>query len=248
MIINHQNNNKKYLYAVICLSLIFLALVDVLIKYLHKDSLGFFSLIHIDTVVLIIISALLMTILITRNHQLYSDLMYDELTKVYSRKEIFTKFHQELIRSNRTLKPISIMIVDIDNFKYINDNYGHPIGDCILRNISSQLTDFLRSVDHIGRIGGDEFLIILPETNSEVAKDIASRIISLINNSSYQPSINTLINISVSIGLTAYIPTVFYKKTILTNANHVMDSVDKALYQVKKKGKNGCQLIDLSIV
>jgi diguanylate cyclase (GGDEF)-like protein len=184
------------------------------------------------------IASIFITKLFLSNRRLKKDLQYDELTKIYSRREIFHKANQEIFRANRNNMPLAILIIDVDDFKGVNDQHGHPTGDFVLRDIASDFLKVVRNIDHVGRIGGDEFLIILPETSFNDAKIVADRIRTLVSDHSYQLTINQQIKITVSIGITIYKAEVNTNKGSILTIDHLIDKVDKALLLVKRNGKN----------
>jgi len=102
----------------------------------------------------------------------------DSLTGLYNSRHFFDQLDREIKRSERYLYPISLIFIDIDNFKRINDTYGHMIGDQILSRIAKKIQACLRSHDTAYRFAGDEFTVILPETTSGAAKSVADRILA----------------------------------------------------------------------
>ncbi|MDJ0554247.1 MAG: GGDEF domain-containing protein [Microcoleaceae cyanobacterium MO_207.B10] len=89
----------------------------------------------------------------------------DTLTNIYNRRRILEIAEQEFARSVRYQNPFSILMIDIDKFKIINDSYGHQIGDEVIIKVTKEISDQIRNMDAFGRFGGDEFMIFLPETN-----------------------------------------------------------------------------------
>lgn len=152
--------------------------------------------------------------------------IYDNLTKLFNRNRLDDLLNQEIERSNRYGSVFCLLWIDIDNFKNINDNYGHQTGDLIIQELASIIRESLRSTDYPGRWGGDEFLLILPESNIENAKIIASNLLQKIKNRTFSNCIKT----TISIGLCDY----------QTNdtAKSMFSKADKALYMAKEKGKN----------
>ena len=128
----------------------------------------------------------------------------DPLTGLYNSRQFFNQLEKEIQRSERYLHPISLMFIDIDNFKGINDAYGHLIGDRILSLIAKKIKDSLRSHDTAYRFAGDEFTIILPETTSGEAKFVADRIITKFANESIVINEEEISEITMSIGIAEY--------------------------------------------
>ena len=151
----------------------------------------------------------------------------DPLTGVFNRRGIELKLDIELKRLERGSQPLSIALIDIDHFKTINDTAGHAAGDTAIRNVVSAVAAKLRAYDLLGRFGGDEFLLILPQTSHFGAQVVADRIGEAVRKFSATPSAPPL---TVSIGLTEAIPG-DYCTSLLARA-------DKALYQAKHAGRN----------
>jgi diguanylate cyclase (GGDEF)-like protein len=101
----------------------------------------------------------------------------DELTDLPNRRATLERLAEEFSRAKRTLEPLSVIIVDIDHFKGINDRHGHAVGDAVLREVADRMRESIREYDVAGRIGGEEFLIISPATGLEAATGVADRVI-----------------------------------------------------------------------
>ena len=128
----------------------------------------------------------------------------DSVTGLYNSRHFFEQLDKEIKRSDRYLHPISLIFIDIDNFKEINDNYGHMIGDKVLTLIADRIKSCLRSNDGAYRFAGDEFTVILPETTSYEAKFVADRILSEIKNDSFVIKEKEILKITPSIGIAEY--------------------------------------------
>jgi len=122
------------------------------------------------------------------------------------------------------------MMIDLDYFKKINAIYGHPLGDEILKNIAKILKDSLRNVDHLGRFGGDEFVIILPNTNLKNAVVTAEKVREAIANFKHNIE-EQIIQATVSIGIASYNP-------LDDDVNQILERADQALYTAKSSGRN----------
>jgi diguanylate cyclase (GGDEF)-like protein len=125
----------------------------------------------------------------------------DQLTGLYNSKYFFDQLDKEIKRAERYLHPISLMFIDIDNFKKINDTYGHMIGDEILSQIAKKIKACLRSNDTAYRFAGDEFTVILPETNSGEVRVVADRIISNFADERIAINKKEISKITLSIGI-----------------------------------------------
>jgi diguanylate cyclase (GGDEF)-like protein len=157
---------------------------------------------------------------------------YDELTKLPVRRYFNEKFEEELYRSRRFNLTLSLMIMDIDWFKQINDNYGHQIGDWALQEVSKVIRTSLRQTDVPCRFGGDEMVLMFPRTTSDEAKIIARRLKERINNI-ILPTRYTEgkeVHLSISQGIASF-------PLDASNAEQLLEKADQALYVVKQNGR-----------
>lgn len=150
----------------------------------------------------------------------------DGLTEIYNHRYIVKRVEDEIERSKRYGNPLSILLFDIDNFKRINDTYGHIFGDEVLRSISMRVRSILRYSDAVGRYGGEEFLVVLPETDAGMLKIVGEKICRGIETMTYsRPGVS----VTVSGG-----GVVFDKHSPI----ELIRCADQALYQAKGNGKN----------
>ncbi len=156
----------------------------------------------------------------------------DELTGLSNRRDILEKLQNEVNRFERSNNSFSVLIADIDHFKEVNDNYGHEFGDNTLKQIASTLAGNTQKRDTVARWGGEEFLILLPETSLRQAEKTASRLIQAVNSLAISNH-NTAISTTVSIGVAEY----QQDQTI----NELINSADTFLYQAKNEGRNRAQ-------
>ncbi len=161
----------------------------------------------------------------------------DPLTGALNRSGIISHLQQEFIRANRTQKPVSILMVDIDRFKDVNDHYGHLAGDSVLSNLIIVFQRSLRGIDSIGRYGGEEFLIMLPDTSAQQAALAAERIRSNVEQASCAFVHEKPIKITVSVGIAVYIPPPSQKDPEWNIREYIRRS-DIAMYFAKKSGRN----------
>lgn len=154
----------------------------------------------------------------------------DALTFVPNRRQIIGDLQREVIFSDRYGTPLTISMLDVDYFKKINDTYGHPVGDDVLRSLAGELRDHIRYPDTIGRYGGDEFLIVLPHSILNAAVQQAERLCKHIR-SLLIKSGEREIALTVSIGIAQYKVHREDWKTLLSRA-------DAALYWAKKNGRD----------
>ncbi len=154
----------------------------------------------------------------------------DALTGALTRRRFLELFDQELARRNRTNTALSVLMIDLDHFKSINDRFGHATGDLALSHFSAVCKSCLRSPDHLGRMGGEEFAVLLPETNIEDAHVVAERLRRSVAATKITLDDNTHITLTISIGLAecyGYQP-----------PEAILAAADRALYQAKHGGRN----------
>ena len=163
--------------------------------------------------------------------QLERQSMTDDLTGLYNHRHILVEVDREVERANRYGRLISGMMIDVDDFKKVNDQYGHLAGDQVLRELSEVLQKNIRKVDILGRYGGDEFLVILPETTLEASRVVAERIQRNVARHSIRVN-ETFISLTVSVGLFSFTP------SQKVDAFTFIDRADKVMLEAKKSGKN----------
>jgi diguanylate cyclase (GGDEF)-like protein len=154
----------------------------------------------------------------------------DGLTGLFNRRHFFQLTANEVKRSIRFDTPCSLVIFDIDNFKDINDLYGHPFGDKVLKDVTKTLMECVREIDICGRYGGDEFCILLPETDLEGAKNLTERVLETFRTLVVSGSVFTA-KITASFGLAALDANTQTVDDLLSHA-------DFALYQAKQRGRD----------
>ncbi|GAA6623171.1 diguanylate cyclase [Scytonema sp. NUACC26] len=154
----------------------------------------------------------------------------DPLTGIWNRRYLYKQAEMEFQRAQRYQQAFSIFMIDIDRFKRINDSYGHTVGDAVLQALVPTVTSSLRKIDSFGRFGGEEFLLLLPETDLDTAITIAERIRKNIEKLiiSYHEK---MISITVSIGVSSY-------KLEDSTVELIIQRADAALYQAKNQGRN----------
>jgi len=158
----------------------------------------------------------------------------DELTKVPNRRHILTYGEEVLKACSSQQKAFSVLVLDIDHFKKINDTYGHGIGDEVIKRVASICKGSLRKGDNVGRIGGEEFLIVLPATTPQEAQEIGERIraqIAFNNMGDIQPGMR----VTVSVGIASDV-------SGSRKLDVLMNLADEALYEVKENGRNGVRI------
>ena len=155
--------------------------------------------------------------------------MTDPLTGISNRRYFMSQVSEEFERTKRYGEPFSLMVIDIDNLKEVNDTYGHEAGDEVIRSFAKYCLTRLRSVDQFARIGGDEFILLLVQTSREKAKEVAVRLISGIEGLEI-PTKKKSIHITVSIGLTT--------SDDFLSVEELIKRADMALYKAKNGGRN----------
>lgn len=168
-----------------------------------------------------------------RVKKLESDVHRDELTGLYNRRHFNQTTQQELERTKRTGLPTSLILIDIDNFKRVNDNYGHPTGDLAIQHVANAITHNLRRLDIACRYGGEEYAIILPGTPINTAISVAGRLRKQVVTVPIILPQGRHLSLSASLGVS----TADSKNTDLS-MHTLVTQADKALYQAKKKGRN----------
>lgn len=167
---------------------------------------------------------------IERDEQMLEELAArDGLTGLYNHKAFYRFLDEEVDRSRRYHHPLSLLMIDIDHFKQVNDIHGHRAGDAILRSLCERLTDQVRTIDRVCRYGGEEIAVILPDT--ETAFDMAERLRAKIESTPFDTGSGKLVGITVSIGL-AVCP------RDADNGPALVAAADTALYAAKKGGRN----------
>ena len=169
------------------------------------------------------------TILLNAHKQLYITATTDSMTNLSNRMKTLDLIQDQIVRAKRTEKPFTLAIADIDNFKMVNDNYGHDTGDTVIISIAKLMRNSLREQDIIGRWGGEEFMIVLPETDINAGKVVLEK---LRKNIESNP---TIVNdASIDITITLGVSTSTHADTI----NEIIKLADNALYEGKRGTKN----------
>jgi len=149
----------------------------------------------------------------------------DELTKLLNRRTVYRKLKYEMDRAQRYKNPLSIMMIDIDHFKQVNDNYGHMRGDDVLREVAATISRGVRRTDIPGRYGGEEFLVIFPNSNLDESLVVAERIRVGVSELKYDDDLS----VTISCGVKTY-----EGETI----EELLRKADEKLYEAKEQGRN----------
>ncbi|MEW6278625.1 MAG: diguanylate cyclase [Candidatus Eremiobacterota bacterium] len=153
----------------------------------------------------------------------------DELTEVANRRQLFQLGEVELARATRSGKPLTALMIDIDHFKQFNDQYGHAVGDLVLRAMAATLKAGLRTVDVLGRYGGEEFAALLPETDLEGATQVAERLRHVAEEGTLDSPRGPL-RVTISVGVALWRPE--------DDLSQLLHRADRALYAAKEGGRN----------
>jgi diguanylate cyclase (GGDEF)-like protein len=164
------------------------------------------------------------------NRQLRHLASVDVLTGVFNRRYFLDLLKRELQRSNRRKHEVSLILMDVDHFKRVNDHNGHPAGDEVLRQLSKALVDTLRSDDVVGRVGGEEFAFMLPETSAATAEEVAERLRVVVEATRIESN-DHHISVTASFGIAAAPCEENSTECLLSRA-------DGALYAAKEAGRN----------
>lgn len=158
---------------------------------------------------------------------------YDDLTGLLNRRAFFSKFDHHYKQAQRQQSELTLLLMDVDHFKSINDNHGHIVGDQVLKSLGKLLTKHIRKNDVSGRVGGEEFAIILPYTNLEDAQAFAEKCKTIISKDTI-PTETDYLNYQVSIGIAA----LQAKPESTMSLSQLYRAADKALYKAKINGRN----------
>lgn len=172
-----------------------------------------------------------------RNMELKEIAKIDSLTGAYGRAEGFLRGKSDISRSLRNKKPVGFIIIDIDYFKKVNDQYGHLAGNVILKKLSTLCKNEIRNIDTFSRFGGEEFLAILPNIDNIFLNEVAERLRRKIEKYNFN-YLHKKININISAGISYYDP----NKDRSSNPNSIflkyLKRADEAMYTAKNKGRN----------
>lgn len=186
-------------------------------------------LIAIYLIALSVLTDLIATRLRLKSHELERIAMMDPLLDIANRRLLEQRIDTELYKLNQTCHSSALMFIDMDNFKEVNDRFGHKVGDSLLVTVSQILQATSRETDTPARLGGDEFVILLPDTTSDEAKQIAIRIMDAASAMILLP--DRTLSCTLSIGIARATPD-------MLRADDWLKAADDALYHAKREGKN----------
>jgi diguanylate cyclase (GGDEF)-like protein len=162
----------------------------------------------------------------------------DSLTTAMSRSEAIARAELEVKKALRSNKSVSFLMIDIDHFKNVNDAYGHPIGDQVLIFLANECLEELRDIDIFGRVGGEEFLVVLPETRKQEAMEVAERLRNRIASNACKTSLSQDIKITISIGVAVFDPNSIDDMSSGAIVKKYFSDCDQAMYRAKQSGRN----------
>jgi len=160
---------------------------------------------------------------------------HDRLTGLWNRGRILEELARELRRNLRELSRLSVILVDVDHFKQVNDSHGHSIGDQVLRHTAERILTALRSSDSVGRYGGEEFLVLLPKADLTGGRDVAERVRQLVANRPIIESPEVQVTISLGVACSDGIAV----------AEDMIQAADEALYRAKANGRNRVEVAEV---
>jgi diguanylate cyclase (GGDEF)-like protein len=156
----------------------------------------------------------------------------DDLTRVYNSRYLHQSLRREIKRASRSAQPVSLLFIDLDGFKQVNDTYGHLAGSQVLVEVAAVLRGCARETDVVARFGGDEFAVVLPETGPDGGLAVASRIRDRLTSRRFLASEGASVSLTASIGV-ATLP------EAANTAEELLHAADTAMYKVKATGKDG---------
>jgi len=155
----------------------------------------------------------------------------DDLTRLLNHRAMQKRVRDEFSRAQRYNDPLSLLMIDIDHFKAVNDTHGHQAGDRVLAALAATIAASVREIDVVARYGGEEFLVILPQTHFTGSLAVAERVWRAVGETAYEHNGKTL-QLTVSIGVS------FYPGKSVDGADRLIALADEALYQAKREGRN----------
>jgi two-component system, cell cycle response regulator len=164
-----------------------------------------------------------------RNEELDLISRTDSLTGLHNRRHVEEYLARLTSLARRNAEPIAVLIIDVDHFKSVNDGHGHDAGDAVLREVSERLVRNVRLEDMVGRWGGEEFLVVLPNTAAEAAADLAERLRRVVADESYRIPGGGAMRVTISLGCAA---------SVMDDAGTLVRSADAAMYEAKEAGRN----------
>lgn len=178
--------------------------------------------------------------------------MYDMLTQVKNRRAFHQALDNEVSRAARGGDPLSVLFVDLDYFKKINDTYGHPTGDKVLKEVAQYINDMLRKTDHVCRYGGEEFALVLPNCGQQRAMEIAERIRQQISelriiNDAAKDDASEEVSVTLSMGVCCWMPLQPSEEREEDIARELIACSDRGVYLSKAAGRNAVHFVPIQL-
>ena len=161
---------------------------------------------------------------------IYNLVMRDGLTEIFNKRKFQEEIDREVIRAGRYARPLSLILFDIDRFKGVNDNYGHLCGDYILKRVTEKVSDLLRSEQVFARVGGEEFVALLPETTGENGFQLAEKLREVVAEKPFQYA-GLEVAVTSSFGVSEL-------GEVFETPQALYEAADRALYHSKQNGRN----------
>jgi diguanylate cyclase (GGDEF)-like protein len=174
-------------------------------------------------------------------HRIQELSITDDCTGLYNARHLFTVLGEEVRRSERFAYVFSVLFLDLDHFKLVNDQYGHLVGSKLLGQVGQSLRENLRLVDAAFRYGGDEFAVLLPQTGKDSALFVARRLRSMFDNQQWLAGQEATVQLQASIGIASY-------PEDGTTPQAIMHRADELMYQVKQGGRNNIAVAGIGIL
>ncbi len=176
--------------------------------------------------------------LVAKNRELAEQATTDPLTGIRNRRWLLERAEEELSRARRYERPWAVLAIDVDHFKRINDTFGHPRGDAVLVGVANALRDAIRDTDALARFGGEEFVVVMPETNDGGALEAAERLRCIISHTPFEGIDRP---VTISLGVSVYDP----EHGSFIDVARMLERADAALYLAKKLGRDRVELADI---
>lgn len=167
-----------------------------------------------------------------QNHQLQSMAMHDALTGLLNRRAFEAQAEQAISRARRDGTSLAALMLDLDHFKRINDQYGHPAGDAVIKFTADVLSASVRDTDLVARVGGEEFMVLLPGTSPQAALEVAEKIRQRVMHTPQAVNATEHVDSSVSVGVACFAP------GKMCSFENLYAQADRALYEAKRLGRN----------
>ncbi len=161
----------------------------------------------------------------------------DGLTGLYNHRHFQERLGEEFRRAQRYSDPMSLIMLDLDHFKSVNDRFGHPFGDRVLRETAERIRSSVREPDVCARYGGEEFAVILPATHLQGALSVGERIFKTLRAKTYQADDGEVVRVTASAGIS------FYPSKDVTSPEVLLKFADDALYRAKREGRDAIYLV-----